>query len=168
MTAAEADAIRVLGAVSRLSCGTDQYHTSSGRLVFEATCNHGDSGAPRFRPQGPRDSPRGHYGRPLRGDTASGRHAARSDHAGAASGFHDVLAPTPHGCRRPRLSLDRGCAPHRCAWAAANPGGPQYTAKSVMPRSAASIFLYQGVRKICIIFRPNETPFRSCYRNVIS
>ncbi|MCQ9336086.1 hypothetical protein NQ011_05225 [Corynebacterium phoceense] len=48
MTAGEADAIRVLGAVSRLSCGTDQYHTSSGRLVFEATCNHGDSGAPAF------------------------------------------------------------------------------------------------------------------------
>ncbi len=29
-------------------CGTYQYQTSSGRFAFEATSNHGDSGAPAF------------------------------------------------------------------------------------------------------------------------
>ncbi|MGV0391015.1 hypothetical protein [Corynebacterium phoceense] len=36
--------VSILGAVSGLSCGAYQYQAASGRIVFEATSTHGDSG----------------------------------------------------------------------------------------------------------------------------
>lgn len=39
--------VSILGAVSGLSCGAYQYQAASGRIVFEATSTHGDSGPPQ-------------------------------------------------------------------------------------------------------------------------